>query len=81
MSIQSEKYHLIQQIIELQDFSLVKKLREFLSKETNTDDWYANLSSDEKNSISKGLQDIENGNVIAHEDVMRSVKEKIASLK
>lgn len=81
MDIQSEKYHLIQQIIELQDSSIVKKVREFLSKETKNKDWYHSLSSSEKKSIEQGLQDLDNGNVVSHEDVMRSVKNKIAVLK
>ena len=48
---------------------------------TKNDDWYHSLSSSEKESITKGLQDLENGNVVSHEDVMTSVKNKIAALK
>lgn len=81
MSIQSEKNQLIQQIMELQDSSVIKKVRDFLSKQTKNDDWYHSLSSSEKESITKGLQDLENGNVVSHEDVMTSVKNKIAALK
>ncbi|MGK0413838.1 MAG: putative transcriptional regulator [Polaribacter sp.] len=81
MNIQSEKDQLIQQIMELQDSSVIKKVREFLSKETKNDDWFNSLSSSEKESIKKGLQDLENGNVISHKEVMASVKSKIASLK
>ena len=67
MSIQSEKNQLIQQIMELQDSSVIKKVRELLSKETKNDDWYHSLSNFEKESIAKGLQDLENGNVVSHE--------------
>jgi len=81
MDIQSEKYLLIQQIIELQDTSMIKKIREVLSGETKNDDWYHTLSSSEKKSISKGLQDLENGNIVSHKEVMSSVKSKITSLK
>lgn len=81
MDIQSEKHQLIQQITELQDSAVVKKLRDFLSKETKSKDWYHSLSTQEKKSIEKGLQDLENGNVISHEDVMTSVKNKISALK
>ena len=81
MDIQSEKHHLIQQIIELQDSAVVKKLRDFLSKETKNDDWYHSLSSSEKEAISKGIKDLENGNVVSHIDVMTSVKNKISALK
>ena len=81
MNIQSEKYHLIQQIIELQDSSVIKKVRDFLSKEIKNDDWYSSLSSSEKESITKGLQDLENGNTVSHKDVMAAVKNKITALK
>lgn len=81
MNIQSEKNQLIQQIMELQDSSVIKKVREFLSEETKNDDWFNSLSSSKKESISKGLQDLENGNVVSHKEVMTSVKSKIASLK
>ncbi len=81
MDIQSEKYHLIQQIIELQDSSIIKKVRELLSKETKNDDWYHSLSNAEKEAISEGIQDLENGNVVSHKDVMTSVKNKISALK
>jgi|UPI0003701FF2 predicted transcriptional regulator len=81
MNIQSEKNQLIQQIMELQDSSLIKKMRDFISKETKNNDWYNSLSSSEKESIAKGLKDLDNGNTIPHEDVITSVKNKIASLK
>jgi predicted transcriptional regulator len=81
MNIQSEKDQLIQQIMELQDSSVIKKVREFLSKETKNNDWFNSLSSSEKESIKKGLQDLENGNVVSHKKVMNSVKNKITSLK
>ncbi|TXD51561.1 MULTISPECIES: hypothetical protein [unclassified Polaribacter] len=81
MNIQIEKNQLIQQIMELQDSSVIKKMRDFLSKETKNNDWYNSLSSSEKESIAKGLKDLDNGNTISHEDVIASVKNKIASLK
>ena len=81
MNIQSEKNQLIQQIMELQDSSVIKKMRDFLSKETKNDDWYHSLSNSEKESIAKSLHDLDNGNVVSHEDVMTSVKNKISTLK
>ena len=80
MDVQSEKYHLTQQIIKLQDTTVIKKIREVLTK-TSSEDWCHTLSSSEKESISKGLQDLENGNVVSHQQVMSSIKSKITSLK
>ena len=45
------------------------------------DDWYHSLSNSEKESIAKSLHDLDNGNVVSHEDVMTSVKNKISTLK
>jgi hypothetical protein len=81
MNIQSEKNQLIQQIMELKDSSVIKKVRDFLSKETKNDDWYNSLSSSEKKSIELSLHDLDNGNVLSHADVMTSVKNKISALK
>lgn len=47
----------------------------------DTADWYSLLSSEEKQSIEKGLGDIKNGRVKPHAEVMESVKAKIQSLK
>ena len=65
----------------MQDTAVIKKIREILTRETKNDDWYNTLSSSQKESISKYLQDLENGNIVSHKEVMTSVRSKIASLK
>ena len=47
----------------------------------DTGDWYSLLSTEEKQSIDKGLDDIKNGRVKPHAEVMESVKAKIQILK
>ncbi|KGO92873.1 hypothetical protein [Flavobacterium subsaxonicum] len=47
----------------------------------DTADWYLSLSDKQKQSIERGLDDVKNGNVISHSEVMQSVKAKIQSLK
>jgi predicted transcriptional regulator len=37
-------------------------------------DWWDDLSDDAKQSIERGLQDIENGKITPHEEVMKKYK-------
>jgi len=57
---------------------LVQKLGFEIAKDK---DWYELLSTEEKMAIDKGIKDAENGNTIPHNQVMRSVKNKIKKLK
>lgn len=52
-----------------------------IPKDINKDDWYNSLSTNEKESISKSMKDLENGNIIFNKEVMSSVKSKIEKLK
>jgi predicted transcriptional regulator len=40
----------------------------------NDQDWYDNLSKDQKESIERGLNDIKNGNVFTHDSVMEEME-------
>ena len=44
-------------------------------------DWYNELSKEQKRSIQKGLDDLDNGKIISHEEVMLKVKAKLQDLK
>jgi len=79
-NFQAEKYHLIQQIVNLQDSFTISKLKEVLNAK-RSDDWYDDLTSSQKNSIKKGLKDLKEGNTFTNEEVMSSVKNKIEQLK
>ena len=52
-----------------------------IPKDINKYDWYNSLSINEKESISKSMKELKNGNVISHKEVMTSVKSKIVKLK
>jgi len=54
---------------------------DFISIEDNSGDWYNQLSEKEKKSIQKGIDDLDNGRIIAHDEVMASVKAKLNELK
>jgi hypothetical protein len=47
----------------------------------NEEDWYENLSLSEKKNIQKGIDDIDNGRIFSHNEVMTLAKKRIAELK
>ena len=67
MNIQTEKLSLIEWIAKLQDSSIIEKLKMIHDNYTKTSDWWDEISIEEKNSINRGLKDIEKGNVHSHE--------------
>lgn len=44
-------------------------------------DWWNHLSPSEQKGIQKGLQDIEDGNTISHEEVMKKLKKRVGLWK
>jgi len=75
MNIQAEKLGLIAWIARLNDSSVIEKLKRIYEENSQTSDWWNEISILEKESIEKGLKDIEEGNVHSH-DTARKVYEK-----
>ncbi|MCK9452989.1 MAG: hypothetical protein M0Q90_14945 [Bacteroidales bacterium] len=67
MNIQSEKLSLIEWIAEINDYSVIEKLRLIKENYTKTKNWYAKLNDEELASINRGLKDIEEGRMNSHE--------------
>ena len=44
-------------------------------------DWYNDLSDNEKKMIQQGIEDLENGKIHSHEEVMDLAKKRISELK
>lgn len=71
VNIEENKYSFFLELIKSMDFVSIE----------NEDDWYANLSLTEKKNIQKGIDDLENGRIHSHNDVMSFAKKRIAALK
>lgn len=69
--IEDTKYAFFLELIKSMDFVSIEK----------DIDWYENLSFSEKKNIQKGIDDIENGRVFSHDEVMTFAKNKIEALK
>jgi len=67
MNIQAEKLELIEWLARINDFSLIDKLKTIKAEYSN--DWWDQISEEEKESIQQGLLDIEVGDTKAHEKV------------
>lgn len=64
VNILDKKIELIQWLSSLENKKNIEKLIQF-RKETNND-WWEEISSKEKESIEKGIEDSKNNNLVAH---------------
>lgn len=71
INIEENKYSFFLELIKSMDFVSIE----------NEEDWFENLSFLEKKNIQKGIDDIENGKLFSHNDVMNLAKKRIAELK
>ena len=78
MDIQSLKLYLVSQIINVEKPAILLKINEILKKENKTD-WWDNLPVEVQDSIMEGLDNVKNGNVLTHEQVVQEAKRKYYS--
>jgi len=64
------KLELIEWLTKLEDNETIQYLKIVKDSKLDGDDWWDNLSHDEKKGIERGLKDIETGRVVSHEEVM-----------
>ncbi len=67
MTNQQEKNELISWVTALQDQHLIKQLLEI--KKGQNEDWWKQLTQDEKSEILLGLEQVERGETVPHEVV------------
>lgn len=75
MDIQALKIELAQKILKTNKSDLLRKVDQLFNMENN-DDWWEGLPQEIQDSITKGLQDAEEGRVFTHEQVVRETREK-----
>jgi len=71
MNIQAEKLSLIEWISQINDKSIISKLRRIQEEHVESEDWWNELNQAEKESIERGLKDIDAGRVHSHETVQK----------
>ena len=71
MNIQAEKLGLIEWITQLNDLSIIEKIKHIHDEYSKSKDWYENISVADKDSIDRGLIDIANGKTHSHETAQK----------
>lgn len=71
MDIQAEKYKLIEWLTSIKDKGIIEKIKLFRENLSDSTDWWDTISLTEKESIDRGLKDIEEGQVFPHSEVMK----------
>jgi len=72
LNIYLEKLGLIQWITELNDSSIIDKLKIFRAKKSLSVYWWDEISNLEKESIGRGLKDIQKGRIQSHQTVRKT---------
>lgn len=75
MDIQALKIELAQKILQTNKPDVLSRVEQLLKTENN-DDWWEMLPPEIQDTISLGLKDVEEGNLLTHEQVVREAKEK-----
>nr|NQU88882.1 hypothetical protein [Bacteroidota bacterium] len=74
MNVHAKKLELVQLILNTNEPLILKKIEEVFSRKRQ--DWWDEISDDEKAAIKKGLAEAENGELIPHADVMKDIRGK-----
>ena len=75
MNIQSKKQIIIDWISNLEDESIIEELKMLQEHSASNEDWWNELSVEQKESIKRGLTDAEEGRIFSYEQVKGLMKE------
>jgi hypothetical protein len=75
MNIQTLKINLVKKILNTQDQDLLLEINKLI-QEKGEEDWWDQLPKEVQDSIAEGIQDVENGKVYSHDQVIREAKQK-----
>ena len=78
MNIKSEKQNLIDWISSLEDEEVMESIKDFKESYFSKKDWWNEISEEEKNSIDRGLKDVEEGRLISYEQFKNKYKKLIS---
>lgn len=70
MNIQAEKLEVMRLIIETDNPNIITSIKNIFKKSVKADFWET-LSQEQQDDILKGIDEIENGEVVNYEDVMK----------
>ena len=76
MDIQALKLKLVEKILHTEKTSLLVKLDDLLKDEGEKEDWWEQLPTEVQQVILEGLKDVDEGNVLTHEEVLQEAKQR-----
>lgn len=76
--LEHRKIQLIAMITQLDDSDILDSIENLLLESKK--DWWDTISEAEKKAIDQGLDDLRNGRVISHEQVMKEFDERFKAL-
>lgn len=76
--IESKKVNLISIISQIYNYDVLIDIENLIMN--SKIDWWDTISDEEKNAVEEGLEDIKNGNVLTHEQVMDELRIKYKEL-
>jgi predicted transcriptional regulator len=68
MDIKAEKLELIRAIINIEDISVLKKVKKLIAKQTY--DWFDELTEEQQRSVLRGLEQADRGEGMPHEEAL-----------
>ena len=71
MGHEAVKLELIEWLTKLDDDETIQYLKVVKDSRSGHNDWWDDLSDEQKKGIQRGLNDIEQGNIIPHDEVKR----------
>ncbi|GAA3764539.1 hypothetical protein [Flavobacterium ginsengiterrae] len=69
MNLEARKYQFIQELVKVEDESVLEKLE--LVLKANQNDWFDDLSKSEQEEIQLGIEQADKGELTSHEEVMK----------
>ncbi|MFI5136620.1 MAG: hypothetical protein ACHQIM_02255 [Sphingobacteriales bacterium] len=69
MDIKTEKLELIQAILNIEDVSVLKKVKKLIARQTH--DWFDDLTEEQQQDVITGLEQADRGEGIPHEEAIK----------
>lgn len=73
MDINAEKLDLIEWLLQLTDENVIAKIKQLRNEDA---DWWDSLSAEEARAIREGLEELDKGEGIPHDQVVAEVRRK-----
>ena len=68
MDLQAEKLSLVQAILDIEDISIIKEVKNLLKKKEH--DWFDDLTEEQQQDVIIGLEQADRGETITHEEAI-----------